>query len=188
MGLKPDKIRKKLSRLLRLTQWNSLIICPEEAKPGQRIVLPRKKSVLLGYQDKLLFILVYLKAFPLHELQSAPYSLTQPHASGWIHLLGLLIRKTLKRMKKLPEQNNREQELLLKPCPDVLLDVVERLIQRPLDIEQQQDYYSGKKKHSLKNNILFLPDLQVMYLSPTYAGNVHDKRFCDHQPQHLPRG
>ena len=38
-----------------------------------------------------------------------------------------------------------EIEQLLKDCPDVLLDGVERSIQRPLDYELQQECYSGKK-------------------------------------------
>ena len=57
----------------------------------------------------------------------------------------LILRKTLKRLKELPERNNQKLELLLKDCPDVLLDGVERNIQRPLDSEQQQACYSGKK-------------------------------------------
>jgi len=92
-----------------------------------------------------LFILVYLKTFPLQELQAATFSMTQPQANFWIHLLSPVLRKTLKRLKELPGRNNQKLELLLKDCPDVLLDGVERNIQRPLNSELQQDCYSGKK-------------------------------------------
>jgi len=71
--------------------------------------------------------------------------MTQPQANFWIHLLSPVLRKTLKRLKELPGRNNQKLELLLKDCPDVLLDGVERNIQRPIDSEQQQDCYSGKK-------------------------------------------
>jgi hypothetical protein len=71
--------------------------------------------------------------------------MTQPQANFWIHLLSPILRKTLKRLGELPERNNQKLELLLKDCPDVLLDGVERSIQRPLNTEQQQDCYSGKK-------------------------------------------
>ena len=159
-----------------------------EGKPRQRIALPRKTSILPGYQDKLMFILVYLKTFPLQELQAATFSMTQPQANLWIHLLNPILRKMLKMLKELPERNNQKLELLLKDCSDVLLDGVERNIQRPVDSEQQQDCYSGKKSHSVKNNILSLPDRRIMFLSQTYAGSVHDKRICDQQPLHLPGG
>jgi hypothetical protein len=162
MGLKLDKLRKNPSQLLSLTgftvgefdqlaqefrvEWDDYSShFTLEGKLRQRIALPRKTSVLPGYQDKLLFILVYLKTFPLQELQAATFSMTQPQANGWIHLLCRVLRKTLKRLKELPERNSRKLELLLEACPDVLLDGVERTVQRPLDTEQQQDCYSGKK-------------------------------------------
>ena len=45
-----------------------------------------------------------------------------------------------------------------------------------------------KKTHSVKNNILSLPNCRIMFLSRTYDGSVHDKRICDEQPLGLPKG
>ena len=162
MGIKLDRIRKNAAQFLSLTgftveefddlasefriewqQYSSHFTL--EGKPRQRIALPRKTNVLPGFQDKLLFILVYLKTFPLQELQAATFSMTQPQANFWIHLLSPILRKTLKRLRELPERNTQKLELLLRDCPDVLLDGVERSIQRPLDSERQQNCYSGKK-------------------------------------------
>lgn len=162
MGLKYDKIRKNPVQFLSLTgfkpeEFDELALdfridweqysnhFTLEGKPRQRIALPRKTNILPSVQDKLLFILVYLKTFPLQELQAATFSMTQPQANIWIHLLSPVLRKTLKRLGELPERNNQKLELLLKDCPDVLLDGVERSIQRPLNTEQQQECYSGKK-------------------------------------------
>jgi hypothetical protein len=162
MGLKADKARKNPVQFLSLTgfspeefdelvsefrneweQYSSHFTL--EGKPRQRIALPRTTSVLPSVQDKLLFILVYLKTFPLQELQAATFSMNQPQANLWIHLLSPILVKTLKRLKEIPERNNQKLEQLLKDCPNVLLDGVERSIQRPLNAEQQQDCYSGKK-------------------------------------------
>ena len=162
MGLKLDKIKKNPVQFLSLTgftpdefddlamefhveweQYSSHYTL--EGKPRQRIALPRKTSVLPGSQDKLLFILVYLKTYPIQELQAATFSMTQPQANFWIHLLSPILRKTLKRLRELPERNSHKLEQLLKDCPDVLLGGTERSIQRPQDAEQQQDCYSGKK-------------------------------------------
>jgi hypothetical protein len=162
MGLKVDKARKNPVQFLSLTgftpdefdelvrefrnEWehysNHFTL---EGKPRQRVTLPRITSVLPGVQDKLLFILVYLKTFPLQELQAATFSMNQPQANFWIHLLSPILRKTLKRLRELPERNTQKLDRLLQDCPDVLLDGVERSIQRPLDTEQQRDCYSGKK-------------------------------------------
>ena len=162
MGLKADKAKKNPTQFLSLTGFT-----PDEfdelvsefrnewehysthftlaGKPRQRIAFPRTTSVLPSVQDKLLFILVYLKTFPLQELQAATFSMNQPQANFWIHLLSPMLGKTLKRLKEIPERNHQKLALLLKDCPDVLLDGVERSIQRPLDAEQQQARYSGKK-------------------------------------------
>lgn len=162
MGLKFDKISKNPAQVLSLTgfspeEFNNLAEefriewedysshYTLEGKPRQRIALPRRANVLPGVRDKLFFILVYLKTYPLQELQAATFSMTQPQANLWIHLLSAILRKTLKRLGELPERNNQKLEILLKGYPDVLLDGVERNIQRPLDAEQQQDCYSGKK-------------------------------------------
>jgi hypothetical protein len=162
MGLKLDKTRKNPAQFLSLTgftpnEFDELLLGFRNewedysnhftlgGKPRQRIALPRKTNVLPGVQDKLLFILVYLKTFPLQELQAATFSMTQPQANFWIHLLSPILRKTLKRLRELPERNSQKLEQLLKDCADVLLDGVERSIQRPLNPEQQQDCYSGKK-------------------------------------------
>jgi len=162
MGLKVDKARKNPVQFLSLTgftpdEFDELVIefrnewedysnhFTLEGKPRQRMALPRVSNILPGVQDKLLFILVYLKTFPLQELQAATFSMNQPQANLWIHLLSPILRKTLKRLKEIPERNTQKLDRLLQDCPDVLLDGVERSIQRPLDTEQQQECYSGKK-------------------------------------------
>ena len=99
MGLKLDKLKKNLVQFLSLTGFSSQEfdeLATEfriewdqhsshftlEGKQRQRIALPRKTNVLPGYQDKLLFILVYLKTFPLQELQAAIFSISQsPNSS-----------------------------------------------------------------------------------------------------------
>ena len=154
MGLKLDKIRKNPAQFLSLTgfsskefdelalefriEWNQYSShFTLKGKPRQRIALPRKTNVLPGHHDKLLFILVYLKTFPLQEIQADTFSMTQPQANFWIHLLSPILLKTLKRLKELPERNNQKLELLLKGCSGVLLDGVERNIRQPLGPEQQ---------------------------------------------------
>ena len=45
----------------------------------------------------------------------------------------------------------------------------------------------AKKNHSVKNNLLSLPDRKIVWLSRTYYGSVHDKKICDQQPLSLPK-
>jgi adenosylmethionine-8-amino-7-oxononanoate aminotransferase len=60
------------------------------------------------------------------------------------------------------------------------IDGTERRTQRPTDVDKQKRCYSGKKTHTVKNNLLVdVEERLVRYLSGMYEGSVHDKRICD---------
>ena len=68
-------------------------------------------------------------------------------------------------------------------------DGTERPIQRPKDPEDQQEYYSGKKKcHTLKNLLVINETCHVCFLSATYEGRTHDKCIADLTGYTLPPG
>ena len=159
-----------------------------EGKVRQRISYNRKTSVLPLIQDKLFFILVYLKTNPLQELHAIQFEMTQPQANRWIHLLSDILRRTLKTLGELPDRNSKRLIHILQGCEEVLLDGTERPIQRPLDEDWQSACYSGKKTHSIKNNLLCTNNLRIVWLSSTYKGHVHDKKICDEEPLLLPKG
>src|SRR5258708_31206166 len=58
-----------------------------EGKPRQRSVGGGCKGRLEQPEDKLLFLLVYLKTYPLQVVMSALFDLSQPRAHYWIHRL-----------------------------------------------------------------------------------------------------
>ncbi len=156
MGLKYEKIIKTPAQILSLTGFNAgefNLLAEEfkqewdeyiphytlEGKPRQRISLPRRTSVLPRAYNKLLFILLYLKTFPLQELHAATFDMLQPQANKWIHLLAGILRRTLKRLGTLPDRNAEKLEWLLQGCLDVLLDGSERPVQRPKDDDLQKN-------------------------------------------------
>lgn len=102
-------------------------------------------TVLSLIQDKMFFILVYLKTNPLQELHAIQFEMTQPQANRWIHLLSEILRRTLKTLGELPDRNSKRLIHILQGCEEVLLDGTERPIQRPLDEDWQSACYSGKK-------------------------------------------
>jgi DDE superfamily endonuclease len=68
-------------------------------------------------------------------------------------------------------------------------DGTERRIPRPQDTGEQKRLSSGKKKcHTRKNLLVIDQTLQIVYLSPTSPGAVHDKRIADEYPYPLPDG
>lgn len=160
-----------------------------EGKPRVRVYKPRKTSNLPTIEDKLLFLLIFLKTNPLQEHHAASFGINQPKANLYIHKFIPLLGQTLKRLGELPSRRSGSLEQILQNCEDVLLDGTERPIQRPTDIEVADEHYSGKKKtHNLKNNLLSLPNLRIVWLSKTYAGKIHDKHICDREVLSLPKG
>ncbi len=66
-------------------------------------------------------------------------------------------------------------------------DGTERPIPRPQDPDEQARCYSGKKKrHTLKNVLLIHAARQILFLSHTYEGRIHDKAIADAVPYPLP--
>lgn len=62
-------------------------------------------------------------------------------------------------------------------------------MQRPVDADEQAEYYSGKKRcHTLKNILLIDAACSIQFLSGTYAGKWHEKSIVDDEAYDLPPG
>ena len=61
-------------------------------------------------EDKLLFILVYLKLGHLQETQASLFKLHQPDANKWIHLLHPLLNEALAKAGEKPARQAEEIE------------------------------------------------------------------------------
>lgn len=114
-----------------------------------------KNSPWPTIEDKLLFILIYLKQGSLQEAHTTLFDMHQPHANTWIHLLHTLLNQALAAAGERPARHGEQltQKLELAEAEDELglglffQDGTERPINRPKDQERQQTYYSGKKSN-----------------------------------------
>ena len=142
------------------------------------------KGVLQGFEDKLLFILVYQKTNPLQTMHALQFDLSQPQANYWIHQLLPALQHALTDLGFAPERDASRlatSPLALEGAPATALDGTERRRQRPTDVQRQQEHYSGKKKAHSDKNLLLINETtgKVVYLSPTVAGSTHDKKAAD---------
>ncbi len=161
-----------------------------DGKPRtQRRYSDYQNSPLPTIEDKLLFILVYLKQGATQELHATLFGMSQPDANTWIHGLHLLLNQALAALGELPV---REAEAFHLDDEDVGVyfhDGTERPIPRPLDPEAQKTYYSGKKKrHTVKNLLVVNAQSQIMFLTPTCEGKKHDKKVADEAHYRFPDG
>ena len=166
-------------------------------------------------EDRLLFILVYLKTYPLQVVQGRLFGMGQSKAHQWIHVLLVVLQATLRALGDAPSRSLAElakrlgvaeaeaAALVVPPegcrrrsaartgarLPPFGHDGTERRIARPQDPTEQTRCYSGKKKcHTVKNVLLINAALTILFLSETYAGSTHDKRIADATPYPLPAG
>jgi hypothetical protein len=164
-----------------------------------------RKARLATYEEKLLFILVYLKTYPLQEVLAFHFDMSQGQACHWIHVLSEALRLALGELGHLPERDPQKVKELLETYLDesrqyeigtelemesFAIDGTERRRQRPSDAEEQKRFYSGKKKtHTVKNNVIVtLGKRRVEYLSGTWEGKKHDKKICDAEGHEFPEG
>src|SRR5262252_4134859 len=73
---------------------------PRQRRPGGG-----RKAALLRPEDKLLFVLVYQKAYPLQELLGSLFDLSQSQANRWVHRLLPVLVRALGRLGFLPERD-----------------------------------------------------------------------------------
>jgi hypothetical protein len=164
----------------------------QSGKPRQRRRGGGRKGVLQRSEDKLLFVLVYQKTYPLQELLGSVFHLSQSRVNRWIHRLLPVLQQTLDDLGFLPERDPRQfsrHERQRGEPLDLIIDGTERRRQRPKNPEKQALHYSGKKKaHSDKNIVIVNAQTRrVGYLSGTYVGKTHDKKVAESEAICYPR-
>lgn len=184
-GLYPEEAE----RLMPVFKENLRILSPKSGvtQNGQ----PRKRRAGAGpserlqtAEDKMLFILVYQKTYPLQTMHGLQFGLSQSRTNYWIHSLLPILQQTLAAMGMRPERDPKAvaSNPLVSECgSDLLIDGSERRRQRPKDAQKQADHYSGKKKAHTDKNILLANShtKKVVYLSQTESGKKHDKKIAD---------
>lgn len=151
-----------------------------------------RKSALDAPEQKLLFALVYLKAYPLQVLLGEVFELSQPSANDWIHRLLPVLQQTLKNLGVQPERHPRQfarRERQHGEPLDLLMDGTERRRQRPKNKAKRDELYSGHKhQHADKNLIISnRKTKRIGFLSQTYPGKTQDKKMADTERIAYPR-
>jgi DDE superfamily endonuclease/Helix-turn-helix of DDE superfamily endonuclease len=155
-------------------------------RPRQRRAGGGRRGVLHPPEQKLLFLLVYLKTYPLQAVLGELFDLSQQGVDYWLHRLLPVLRLALDELGVLPERSPSRFPQSQPPSEKgrrLIIDATERRRQRPKNPEKQALHYSGKKKtHTDKNVVIVsIPDRRVGFLSPTYAGKTHEKTIADRE-------
>lgn len=161
-----------------------------DGKPRtQRRYSDYKNSPLPTIEDKLLFVLIYLKQGATQEMHATLFEMYQPDANNWIHLLHPILNQALAALGELPVRKAEALNLEKESSKLYFHDGTERPITRPKDKKAQKEHYSGKKKqHTVKNIVIIDALCKILLLTITCEGKKHDKRASDEAGYTLPEG
>ena len=192
-GLHPEEAERLLPNFIKAYRKCYPIEKTMTGQARQRQIGGGSKGQLPKFEDKLLFILVYDKTYPLQTMQGLHFGLSQGRTNYWIHHLQPVLRQALADLGMTPLREGAqfaEASRLQETAADYLTDGSDRQIQRPQDQTEQAEHYSGKQHaHSDKNLLVVNTQSErVVYLSPTEAGKVHDKKLADQAALVFPPG
>ena len=169
-------------------QYEQMVIQPLVTAPGRvRAAGAGQKGALPEVADKLLFILLYTRIYPLLFIQGMFFGIAESKACTWVKVLLPVLDAALGRMWLRPKRaTGLTLEEIIKEFPELkelglLTDGTERPIRRPKDEEKQKATYSGKKKrHTKKHVTLTHPKTQrILAASEEAPGTKHDKKLFD---------
>ena len=198
-------LKKKPKDLLALTglarrEFDELLPVFEQALPKPRPRRKRRqrapgggrKPALPTAADKLLFILVYMKTYPLQAVQAHLFGMSQQSANRYIQHLLPVLADALDHLGVMPERDGQrvaQHEGRHGEANDLIVDGVERRRQRPKKPEKQAIHYSGKKHTHMDKNVVVVntQTKRVSFLSQTLPGAAHDKAIADHVQIRYPK-
>jgi hypothetical protein len=166
-------------------------------------------------EDRLFFLLTYVKTSALQGVQGRLFGMDQSKAHQWIHVLLPVLLAALRTLGDAPARSltARAQRLgvaeadaaavgasleeeaaplaaacaVAPPSPLLPMTAPSDVSSAP-DSPAQTECYSGKKKdHTIKMSRCQCP-LLILFLSDTYGGCTHDKPIADMTPYPLPAG
>ncbi|SRR6266446_1242755 len=162
-------------------------------RPRQRSTGGGRKGSLHAPAQKLLFLLVYLKTYPLQVLMGELFDLSQPGVNYWMQRLLPVLLAALDDLGVRPERDPRrfaQTQPASELGPPLIIDATERRRQRPKNPEKQALHYSGRKKKHCDKNVVVVHAQRpgIDYLSKTYPGKAHDKKIADDEQIAYPPG
>lgn len=168
---------------LLVPQFERIFLEHANAKDRQRKVGGGAKGVLKTIEGKLFFMLFYLKVYPTFDLAGFIFGVNRSRPCEWKGDFLPMLEEALGREYVLPKRKIRSMEEFLQAFPDAkdfFEDGTERRTRRPKNPKNQKRQYSGKKKmHTRKNTIWCNEEQEIMLVSPTKNGRVHDKKQHD---------
>jgi hypothetical protein len=159
VGVKYDQLEQLIKQAIALDTEKQQNI---EKKKVRIINKGGGRKVKLSNEDQILLTLTYLRHMTTFQLLGIQFGVSESTANDtfyyWLTILQeILPSSLLEQVKKNASDYEIVQEILTDY--ELIVDSCEQPRERPGEYQEQQDYYSGKKRsHTFKNQITVLPD------------------------------
>jgi len=153
------------------------------SRPDRKRAIGGGASHSLDERNRLLLALIWLRVYPTYEVLGVIFNLHKSNVSRNLKpILDILSRHQELDWPDQAERRKKDLNEFMRDFPEVtvIVDATEQPTYRPQDKAAQKRYYSGKKKrHTLKTQVLVLPDGRLAGFSDTVPGSQHDKSLFD---------
>ena len=129
-------------------------------------------------ENKLFFILYYLKNYPTFDVLGFIFGISPSKAHENIMKLIPILKRAQKTLKVLPKQHFKDAAefyQVIENTKNIIIDATEREHFRHQNNKQQRQHFSGKKRrHTVKNTVLTTTCKGIFFVGKTVPGSRHD--------------
>ena len=130
-------------------------------------------------ENKLFFILYYLKNYPTFDVLGFIFDINPSKAHENVRKLIPVLKKAQKALRILPKQhfkNADEFSQVIENAKNIAIDATEREHFRHQNNRQQRQHFSGKKRrHTVKNTVIADCSREgIFFVGKTRPGSWHD--------------
>ena len=150
-GLKEDEFEDLLQAFAACYAEKYPATLTKTGQPRKRQQGAGRKGGLRAMADKLLFVLVNNKTYPIQTMLGLQFGISQSRVNEWLQTLSPILQQALVRLQVAPEREGEQvsrHPLTHEGGADLVLDGTERRQQRPQDVAAQREHYSGKKRRT----------------------------------------
>ena len=159
IGVDYESLQQLITQAMALEEQKKAI--NEEAK--YRIIQPgggRKPK--LSVTEQILLTLVYLHHLPTFQMLRVQFGVSESTAHNLFHYWSKILRELLPAsLLEQVKKNDLDWEWVKQMLGEweLVVDSSEQVRERPKTYQEQKKFYSGKKKsHTLKNQLIVLPN------------------------------
>lgn len=156
------------------------------ARPDRQRAIGGGQSPELSARDQILLTVVWLRLYPTNEVLGYLFGVSDSSASRYRQRVLPVLEQAGRDTMRLPDpgrKRRKQLDELLTDLPElvVVLDSFEQRIQRPPQLEEQERYYSGKKKmHTLKSQVTVNEETgEIVDVSESVPGPTADIRLLE---------